>query len=90
MEFVGSPAKYTSTPVPLPNFDLDRSWNHTATLRPQRRHTSEVFIAFHRYKAKFDNCTNAVRLLPSIYQVENAVVRPDPLLKLLVDADAFG
>jgi hypothetical protein len=85
LKFVGRSTHDTPTPIPMPHLKLDRRWNKPSTILINPNGSREIFVTLDGYEFEFEDLPVGRLLPPGINQMENPIIRPDPLANLLVN-----
>jgi hypothetical protein len=77
VQLVGRFAQPAFSAIPLPHFEFDRGRDDSAALHINAGGLTEILVVIYRYELELEHLSMVITLLPSIYEMEYAVVRPN-------------
>ena len=75
--------------IPFPHLKFHPSWNDPTWFWLCWDRNRKVFFAFDCDKLEFEYLPTIAWLLPSIYQMEYPIVRPNSLLDFFINSNSF-
>lgn len=89
MQFVHRTANRALATVAFPDFELDVRGDDAPSLRVYLNGLMEVFLALDGDQLELAHRAELIAFGPGIYEVENAVVRPDSRANLFVHPNSL-